>query len=205
MLGGTGAEGFCEAWVTFGNMSGGARAEVPAAGGKSGLKSADIVSAIKLRLAVGLLGENGQAEWWNSSWLSNQADAFLMPVFGARLLPVRYHGVVEAAGRLHDGRIGVGRVFHLFRLPEALEHRLHETVLEEGADQRFAEILVSADAARATLAAMTRRVPSASLGPVRVGDLSDLEGREWIARLAGHYQAAFAASIQSFPYFAEYP
>ena len=36
----------------------------------------------------------------------------------------RQPGVLEAARRVHDEHIGVGRAFHPFRLPEIMEQRL---------------------------------------------------------------------------------
>jgi hypothetical protein len=51
-----------------------------------------------------------------------------MPVFGANIMQARYQGIVEASKRVHDERIGVGRVFHLFRLPETTEQRLFDSL-----------------------------------------------------------------------------
>ena len=66
---------------------------------------------IVLRLAVGLLGEREQAGWWTSAFTSPASSAFLGPVFGAKVLQARYQGLLEAARRVHDERIGVGRAF----------------------------------------------------------------------------------------------
>ena len=69
-----------------------------------------------LRLAVGFLGEQEQAAWWPSVFLGRHAHAFLNPIFGSKTRIAQYHGITEAACRVHDESIGVGRVFHLFRL-----------------------------------------------------------------------------------------
>jgi hypothetical protein len=79
---------------------------------------------IGLRLAVGLLGEQEQSGWWPSRFLGRHAHAFLNPIFGGKTRMAQYHGVIEAACRIHDERIGVGRVFHLFRLPETIEQQM---------------------------------------------------------------------------------
>ena len=86
---------------------------------------------VGLRLAVGLLGEQEQSAWWPSGFLGRHAQAFLGPVFGSKTRMAQYHGVTEAACRIHDEKIGVGRVFHLFRLPESIEQRLCDA-LQEG-------------------------------------------------------------------------
>src|SRR5947207_11300108 len=90
-----------------------------------------IHQTIVLRLAVGILGEHGQAAWWPSMFLGQHANAFLSPIFGSKTRMAQYHGVTEAACRIHDERIGVGRVFHLFRLPETIEQRL-SAAFQEG-------------------------------------------------------------------------
>jgi hypothetical protein len=41
---------------------------------------------VRLRLAVGLLGERDQAGWWPSGFMSQASKAFLAPVFGERVL-----------------------------------------------------------------------------------------------------------------------
>src|SRR6516162_928813 len=89
----------------------------------------DIDQTIRLRIAIGYLGE--QAAWWPSSFLGQHAFTFLSPVFGNRTTVAQYHGVVEAACRAHDEKIGIGRVFHLFRLPEAAERRI-SSYLQQG-------------------------------------------------------------------------
>ena len=86
---------------------------------------------VALRLAVGLLGEQEQSAWWPSGFLGRHAQAFLNPVFGGKTRMAQYHGVTEAACRIHDERIGVGRVFHLYRLPETIEQKM-ASALQEG-------------------------------------------------------------------------
>ncbi len=162
----------------------------------------EVLKVLRLRLAVGLLGEKEQAGWWSSLWLTPNATAFLSPVYGERLHAARYHGVIEAARRIHDDRIGVGQAFHLFRLPEGLEHRLHEAVVLNGACDELPDWL-SPEASDRTLAELSSNVPEISAGPMRIGSLDDLKGRKWISGLAAHYRAAFASSIQTYPYFAD--
>ncbi|MDG4901392.1 MULTISPECIES: BrxE family protein [unclassified Mesorhizobium] len=156
---------------------------------------------IQLRLAIGLLGEKDHANWWPSLWSTSNATSFLTPIYGERTDIARYHGLIEAARRVHDSRIGVGRVFHLFRLPEAWERRLHNAVTAQGMIGNAASIQTKEDA-EALLTEIGNKV-EASAGPIRVGSAGDLEGHAWLKTVAGHYLAAFRSSQQTFPYFAE--
>ena len=168
----------------------------------NGLKDNDLLSIVKLRLAVGFFGEKEQQNWWPSLWLTAYASAFLSPIYGERLDAALYHGLVEAARRVHDERIGVGRVFHLFRLPEGLERRLHEAVVQDNACQDLIDLTESTTAEH-SLAELAPDSKEVNPGPMRAGNVSDLRGRKWIGRLAAFYRGAFEASQQTFPYFSE--
>lgn len=160
---------------------------------------ATFMQIVSLRLAVGLLGEREAAGWWASGFMSPTSTAFLAPVFGSRILQARYQGVVEAARRLHDERIGVGRAFHPFRLPEVMEQRLFEAVQSVGED--LAESVSSLDAAKATLQGLVGKATEARTGPALVGAADMLDESAWIAVAASLYSAAFRDGIQCFPYF----
>ena len=159
-----------------------------------------VMRIASLRLAVGLLGERDHAGWWASGFLSPTSTAFLAPVFGTNIVQARYQGVLEAAKRVHDERIGVGRVFHLFRLPESLERRLFEAVQSGGAD--LTEMISSPDAARARLEGFMEIAAAPKTGPTRMSSSEMIETGGWIAEAATLYSAAFGAGVQCFPYFA---
>ncbi|KSV61622.1 hypothetical protein N182_13675 [Sinorhizobium sp. GL2] len=154
----------------------------------------------KLRLAVGFLGEREQNGWWPSAFLSATSVAFLSPVFGSGLLQVRYQGMLEAARRAHDDRIGVGRVFHPFRLPEVMEQRVFDTV--QTAAPELLDAFTSIDAALAALKSLGSTTRDLKAGPALVGQVDILEDSSWISETASLYSAAFNASAQCFPYFA---
>jgi hypothetical protein len=152
----------------------------------------------RLRVLVGYLGERHQSNWWSSTFLGRTSEAFLAPIFGNAVANARVVGVTEAARRVHDDAIGVGRTFHLFRLPETLEQELHRT-LSASKDTATPE---SVDAAIEDMKALSSRDSAPKLGPVHVGALNMLANAQWIPVVASHYRAAFAAGVQSFPYFA---
>lgn len=161
----------------------------------------ELLKIIELRIAIGLLGEKENGNWWSSLWLTSNAVAFLTPIYGERTDAARYQGLVETARLVHDSRIGVGRAFHLFRLPEVLERRLHDAVTRDNAMNK-AGFVQSKDDAEALLSEIAKPV-NTNPGPVRVGSKLDLETPAWTKIIAGHYLAAFKSSKQTFPYFAE--
>ena len=107
----------------------------------------------------------------------------------------------EAACRVHDERIGKGRVAHLFRLSTDEEMKLRA----ELGKLTVAEItsLCSPQAASQfleNLAAGTKS--SEAAGPVQIGSLKDLESPKVLARLAATYAVGFKSGTRVFPYFA---
>jgi hypothetical protein len=120
---------------------------------------------LRLRVSVGYLGERHGSNWWSSSFLDPTSEAFIAPIFGATAANARIVGVTEAARRIHDDAIGVGRIFHAFRLPEALEHELHRTV---GMTEGIA-IITSVEAALEELDTLSTGRVAAMPGPVHVG------------------------------------
>lgn len=152
---------------------------------------------LRLRVLVGFLGERQQLNWWPSSFLDRSSEAFLAPVFAQATGNARLLGVTEAARRVHDHAIGVGRVFHLFRLPESLEQDLHIVALSKSA-----AVVESPNAALAELKTFSSGQSTLKAGPVHVGSLNMLADERWVPALAGHYHAAFTAGVPSFPYFA---
>lgn len=153
-----------------------------------------------MRLLVGFLGERTDPPWWASNFFGPGNHAFLTPLFPRTLALGRGLGVSRAAALLHDERIGVGNVYHLFRLPEAQERALHQalqdphlTLLQEPFDDEQ-------DALTALHQATT--IPDRfGLGPTRIGSLDDLSSIECWNHVAAQYAHAFDHRVQVFPYF----
>jgi hypothetical protein len=156
-----------------------------------------------LRAAIGYLGERDQYNWWSSAFFSSQSRAFLVPVFGRTPLLAQCSGVTGAAGLIHDDRIGVGRVFHLFRLPEDIEQGIHHALCQPEVGPRIATIVTETGAAMAYLRDVARMTGSAGIGPTRVGDTKSLrEMRAW-RNVAALYAHAFTAGGEVFPFFTD--
>lgn len=155
----------------------------------------------KLRFLVGYLGEKSQFSWWQSSFLDPNSKPFLQPSFPRSWALAQYHGVVEAARKVHDDFIGVGRVYHLFRLPEEMEHKLHESFGEQMKATPMDDALASRDAALEALRIIANGAPSLGEGPMTLGSNLDLGQGEVVARLAGAYLSAFLNNSRCYPYF----
>jgi hypothetical protein len=158
-----------------------------------------VAQIISLRLAVGLLGERDSAGWWSSGFMSSTSTAFLAPVFGARVFQARYQGVLGAARRVHDERIGVGRAFHPFRLPETVEQTVHEAIQARHPD--FTANVSSPETAMATLSEISGTQVAPKEGPTLIGSPDSIVGLAWVTEAASLYSAAFAAGVQCFPFF----
>src|ERR1044071_7696845 len=90
---------------------------------------------LNLRLIVGFLGEKSQFGWCPTAFYEPSSRLFLEPVFPKTYRLAQYNGVREAARLLHDEYVGVGNVFHLFRLPEEMEQDLHTLMQEKQKDE----------------------------------------------------------------------
>ena len=158
-----------------------------------------VTRIVSLRLAVGVLGERDAAGWWRSGFMSATSSAFLAPVFGPKVLQARYQGVLESARRVHDEHIGLGRVFHPFRLPEVMEQRLFDAVQSGGGE--LTDAISSPGAATSTLEGLASNAAEAKSGPALLGTSDLLDEQAWVAEAASLYTAAFRAGVQCFPYF----
>jgi len=154
----------------------------------------------KLRLCVGYLGDKDQFGWWQSSFFTKGSNAFLSPLFGRTQVLAQCNGVTRAAALIHDESIGVGHVYHLFRLPEDMEQGIHQALLDDDVE-KVVQSIGDPDAALDYLKrSITEQKPSGE-GPVRVGKVSDMQNRDYWKIVAGYYWYAFQENLRIFPYF----
>ena len=152
-----------------------------------------------LRLLVGYLGEKNQFSWWPTAFLDATSRMFLEPAFPKTLGLAQYNGVSSAARRLHDEYIGVGNVFHLFRLPEEIEQDL-QVVLLNPSEAWFVDVSSQKNALTALRAIAHKRADIAG-GPQAIGSTAQLSKDSGPKSLAQHYLAAFEDDSRSYPYF----
>ena len=157
-----------------------------------------IEQLIRLRTIIGYLGEKEQYNWWPSSFYSPSSKAFLEPVFSRTQALARSTGVSRAASRVHDEYIGVGAVYHLFRLPERLEHRIVAHLQHE---ENQSEVPLDREDALAWLKEYATETPVTTMGPVRVGNIEQLEDEEIWREVAALYLYAFEMDTRIYPYF----
>lgn len=156
----------------------------------------------ELRILIGYLGEKSQANWWSSDFFSPTATAFLTPIFNRSLFLAQYQGVTAAAAKIHDSTIGVGRIYHLFRLPISLEQASAEMLNDISFVRTVQARLVNREIALARLAELADKQETLSSGPILVGQLD----QDIVAELrcaTGMYYAALTAGIQTYPYMRE--
>lgn len=154
----------------------------------------------ELRLLVGFLGERGQFGWWNSTFLGREGRAFLSPVFSKNHLLAQSRGVTSAAGLVHDQRIGLGDVFHLFRLPEDIEAQLQLAYRSDSILAMAETSLESQQTARNELSSWVGNTEASGAGPTLVANRQALRDSTTWNKIAALYVHGFDNSIEVYPY-----
>lgn len=160
------------------------------------------LNLLRLRLLVGYLGERKQHAWWQTGFFEPSSSAFLSPVFTKTVPLAQYNGIREAARLAHDDHIGVGRVFHLFRLPEEVEQNLHLAMREQAPDSPLLKECADPKSALQALASFGDAATALHEGPLSMGKVEGLLNGKGLAALASTYRFAFEANIKTYPYFA---
>jgi len=154
-----------------------------------------------IRIVIGYLGERAHFGWWQSSFFIQGSSAFLSPIFSRTQLLAQYNGVTRAAALVHDERIGVGYVYHLFRLPEEIEQATHRLLHETQFVEHIRKIITSKVTALDYLRKNSTIQEQSAIGPTRVGDIHALRNCEAWKVVAGLYYVSFEKQIEILPYF----
>lgn len=154
------------------------------------------LSLAKLRTCVAFMGEKEQANWWPSSFLSRSGEAFLSPVFPKTAALARVNGASAAAQVSHDEHIGIGDVYHLFRLPENIEHDISQLLAK---DASVLELIVTEETAQAELKELSAGKSEQGVGPLLIEEHSI--DQAMIAHMAAAYMQGFSAREQVYPYY----
>jgi hypothetical protein len=155
-----------------------------------------ILNLVKLRTCVAFMGEKEQANWWPSSFLSRSGDAFLAPVFPKTAALARVNGASGAAQVSHDEHIGIGDVYHLFRLPENIEHDISQLLSK---DASVLEHIASEETAQAGLQELSGGQSTQGVGPLLIEQ--DALDHSLIAQMAAAYMQGFNTGEQVYPYY----
>jgi len=141
------------------------------------MRKNDLIALAELRSLVRYLGEQSQYNWWPSAFFTPNSEAFLTPVFGKTSFVAQCQGVKTAAMRVHDEFIGIGRVYHLFRLPEHIEQELHQVLHEDAIKEKVLDPVKDTDTARACLKQFEGSDTGAAEGPIRIGPAGSFGGK----------------------------
>jgi hypothetical protein len=160
------------------------------------MKDTHLSQILELRLVVGLLGEKAQNDWWPTAFFDASSHLFLEPAFPKTFRLAQYHGVVEAARRLHDEHLNLGS-YHLFRVPEEVEQDLHGMMKDD--EKGKSSLTTQADALEA-LARIAGGKSKSNIGPVSIGSFADLSSASVIKAIAGAYLTAFSEGHKTYPY-----
>jgi hypothetical protein len=155
-----------------------------------------------LRVAVGFLGEQSSHKWWNCSFFDASGKTFLAPVFPRTHVRAQYQGVVSAAALVHDEHIGVGNVFHLFRLPEYFEQDIH-VAFDADIIDAIANLAKDTVSAMQFLSGYASKDKKASPGPVKVGKLSLMRDSSIWKQITSLYLSSFEQKLNTYPFFSD--
>lgn len=167
------------------------------------MQAADSEQLASLRVVVGYLGEKGQAGWWSSSFFAAGSTAFLSPIFARTQLVAQHQGVAGAASKVHDQRIGVGHVYHLFRLPEDLEQAMHQILHQSDVAERVKQLVTSREVALQFLRSGNVPPIDGAIGPTRVAGAAGLRQPDAWKAVAATYADGFEQQREIYPYFAD--
>ena len=163
------------------------------------MTASSLPAILKTRLLVGYLGERAQHAWWPTAFYEASSRLFLEPVFSRTYRLAQYHGVLEAARRLHDEHLSVGS-YHLFRLPEEVEQDLHNLVQRPEADEFVLQEMGRKDTALGSLKGLAGAVSVTSVGPTAIGNVGDLDSPSTVNSIAAAYVSAFTQDAKAYPY-----
>ncbi|MCC6190558.1 MAG: BrxE family protein [Anaerolineales bacterium] len=158
---------------------------------------------LQLRILVLTLGEASHAGWWKSRFLTPTGLSYLSRLYPRSSFAAAVRSTGEAARLVHDASIGVGQVFHLFRLPLDEERRLETALQEIGGDleAELAPLLTRRQALLERLGRISSGQPNKALaGPQEVGSLRDWQAGRLVGQVAALYGLAFRNDNRIYPY-----
>ena len=156
---------------------------------------------ILLRMAVAVLGQRGNAGWWDCRFLDDAGLESLDYNFPKAPLAAGFTATCLAAKRLHDERIGRTGVTHLFRLEPDLEMLVQRTATKE-AGEILREIPLDRESGMSALSRLAGDEIDSPEGPVQVGILEHASTAQGVVAMARHYHAGFRLGLRIYPYFA---
>jgi hypothetical protein len=156
---------------------------------------------VLLRFSVAVLGQKGQAGWWDCRFLDQSGLETLDYNFPKAPLAAGYMATCLAAKSLHDDRIGRTGVTHLFRLEPELEILVQRAATDD-AGKILSGLTIDSESRMNELARIAGEEIDSHEGPVQIGLLQDASSQHGITEMARHYHAGFRLGLRIYPYFA---
>ncbi|HDN67722.1 MAG TPA: BrxE family protein [Firmicutes bacterium] len=162
---------------------------------------------VSFRAIVLVLGEMVNPPWWGTQFLKRGTGIRILEKLYPR---TAFQAAIQAAGKaaceIHDQAIGRRGVFHLFRLPEALELEVFG-FLASFDDSLYAKLRETAsngdkESSVTVLESLCGdcEVDNA-VGPICIGERSDIWRLESYKKVAAVYLSAFKGHSKAYPYF----
>ena len=160
--------------------------------------------ALCIRALTLALGESVRPQWWTTQFMNEAGMRFLERLYPRTAFQAAVHAAGRAACDVHDRAVGRVGVYHLFRVPEALESEIARVPPDFDREflTQFRADLGSPDKLLAMLGAMCDgiRVESAP-GARRIGSDPDSMTSSGLRKVAAIYYRAFGDRTPAFPYF----
>ena len=158
-----------------------------------------------VRALVAGLGERLTPPWWRSQFLTDVGLRGTSKIFPRTVTSTAISSTVIGARGDHDKRIGVGRRYHLFRLPADLEPLVVDTIKTDSFSAEAASLLGRpSNALMTALAALAEGGEAKpSEGPIGLGAPERILEGQGVAEMAAYYHMAIETGHRIFPYFEE--
>jgi hypothetical protein len=173
---------------------------------KGDMKSASIhIYTIHLRAVVLALGESADPPWWKSKFMSKTGLSFLERLYPRSQFNAQVNAAGKAACEVHDKAVGRVGAYHLFRLPESLEMRIHAFPFSKDEEffNQFRLCLDRYEDLLEILFTLSSGQPCENniSGPKRIIIESDDIDIDSLGIAASIYLGAFKIGKPAFPYF----
>lgn len=164
------------------------------------------ILALRLRALISALGESSNSAWWKTKFMNETGLRFLERLYPRTPVRAAVHAAGRTACETHDRAVGRVGVYHLFRLPEALEAEMHavSSFGDEDFFSRFRSCLGQQEDLLEMLMPLCsdEKPTSTATGPKRIGTESNATIIEALGEAAAVYHNAFKQGKPTFPYFA---
>lgn len=158
-----------------------------------------------LRTIAPALGERTTTPRWRTQFLTDFGLRAMARVFPRTPVYAALDSVFVAARLEHDQRIGLGKRYHLFRLPESVERAVSDVISEPTFSTQAATMVADTqNTLMDKLASMASKQGLADVdGPISLGSIGQLTEPTVLGSLAAHYWNSFESARRVFPYFTE--